>query len=93
MPKAPPVRSIEMVTVPMVSNLPKPYGYFSEGGRLDNFQDASVTKSPKRSNRTRGEFKGYIRELSTYHLMNDLHLRAEQQSSTTRTNLRTAPVE
>ena len=48
-PSAPPVRRIEIEIVPRVSNLPKPYGYFWEGGFWDSFQANSVTKSPNRS--------------------------------------------
>lgn len=49
MPSAPPIKRIETVVVPSVSNLAKPYGYLAEGGFLDNFQQNKVTKSPNRS--------------------------------------------
>jgi len=49
MPRAPPINNIEMVVVPSVSNLAKPYGYFSEGGLRDKRQQNRVTKSPSKS--------------------------------------------
>lgn len=49
MPRAPPINNSEMVVVPSVSNLAKPYGYFSEGGLRDRRQQNRVTKSPSKS--------------------------------------------
>lgn len=49
MPKAPPINKIEMVVVPNVSNLAKPYGYLSEGLFRDNRQQNKVTTSPSKS--------------------------------------------
>ena len=75
-PSAPPIRSIEIVVVPKLSNLANPYGYRAEGGLQDSLQQNRVTKSHSKSVSRPKTLRMPLKNMQkTYHLMSDPHLR------------------
>lgn len=82
MPRAPATRSNETVVVPRASNLAKPYGYRSVGGRRESLQQKRTTKSPRRSTcrvkvGQRGQREG------THHSESDQRLPVMKQNANT----------
>ena len=84
MPKAPPINKIEMVVVPSVSNLAKPYGYLSDGSFRDNRQQNKVTKSPSKSRSKRQFYHSNVCHVQlTNHLESARRLQARKLNAYT----------